>query len=83
MPYPLEAALSGVRALPWSSALPTGGRYIHSNINNGSTPCSFWYASIAFRSSIERYTNTPGRSLPSIGGTKAELPVAIVHVEHV
>eukprot|EP01046_Picozoa_sp_COSAG06_P021013 COSAG06_NODE_1561_length_9104_cov_25.044309_14_plen_136_part_00 len=44
VPYPLEAPLSGVRALPWSSALPGGWPYNFSNINNGSYPCAFWYS---------------------------------------
>ncbi len=44
VPYPLEAPLSGVRALPWSSALPGGWPYNYSNINNGSYPCAFWYS---------------------------------------
>ena len=44
VPYPLESPLSGVRALPWSSALPGGWPYNHSNIDNGSYPCAFWYS---------------------------------------
>ena len=43
MPYPLEAALSGVRLTPFSSDLPGDAPFDASNLDNGSTPCAFWY----------------------------------------
>ena len=43
VPYPLEAALSGVRLTPFSSDLPGDVPFDASNLDNGSTPCAFWY----------------------------------------